>query len=475
MSQQPTQPTKDSTIDSGTLVIKFADSKVPEFKELPGKDIIQYGVDNAYPQYLLHLYNKSSKHNAIINGKVTYIYGKGLKIENDPTGQYLIYKCNSYGEGLNEISYKALTDVEIFGGYRLKIHYDLGGQISEVYHLPFQTVRKTKEGNFAVRPDWDERFKRTEPVIYAPFDPNSENKKEPQVFEYNEYRPGAYWYPLPGYLGSINYIETDIRISQYHLSAISNGMFPSKLIQFFNGEPNDEGKRKLENHWNDKFSGSENAGKVLLMFHNDVNKAVQVSDLSATELDKQFTILNETVQQEVFSGHGITTPSLFGVMTSGKLGESTQLKEGFEIFKNTYVNVKQTRFEESLNWLVKYMGVKNKYELKDVDPIGFSLSEAGLLTLAQGNPAVTKWLIDKAGIDIEEGLPTGAPTAPQEQAMTNDRMTNLTGKQMQNIARISRKFGKGELTQAQALLMLKSGYGLSDEDAQTFLTGGEDV
>jgi hypothetical protein len=161
-------------------------------------------------------------------------------------------------------------------------------------------------------------------------------------------------------------------------------------------------------------------------------------------------------------------------MTSGKLGESTQLKEGFEIFKNTYVNVKQTRFEESLNWLVKYMGVKHKYELKDVDPIGFSLSEAGLLTLAQGNPAVTKWLIDKAGIDIEEGLLTGAPVAP-EQAMTNDRMTNLTGKQMQNIARISRKFGKGELTQAQALLMLKSGYGLSDEDAQTFLTGGEDV
>jgi len=472
MSQQPTQPTSDN----GTMVIKFADSKVPEFKELPGKDIIQFGVDNAYPQYLLYLYNKRSKHNAIINGKVTYIYGKGLKIENDPKGQLLIYKCNSYGEGLNEISYKALTDVEIFGGYRLKIHYDLGGKMSEIYHLPFQSVRKTKEGNFVVRPDWEEKYKRTDPVIYAPFDPESEDKSKPQVFEYNEYRPGANWYPLPGYLGSINYIETDIRISQYHLSAISNGMFPSKLIQFFNGEPNAEGKRKLENHWNDKFSGSENAGKVLLMFHTDQNKAVQVSDLSATELDKQFTILNETVQQEVFSGHGITTPSLFGVMTSGKLGESTQLKEGFEIFKNTYVNVKQSRYEESLNWLVKYMGVKHKYELQDVDPIGFSLSEAGLLTLAQGNPAITKWLIDKAGIDIEEGLPTGIPgAAPAEQAMTNDRMTNLTGKQMQNIARISRKFGKGELTQAQALLMLKSGYGLSDEDAQTFLTGGEDV
>jgi hypothetical protein len=290
-------------------------------------------------------------------------------------------------------------------------------------------------------------------------------------------------------------------------------MFPSKLIQFFNGEPNEEGKRKLENHWNDKFSGSENAGKVLLMFHQDPSKAVQVSDLSATELDKQFTILNETVQQEVFSGHGITTPSLFGVMTSGKLGESTQLKEGFEIFKNTYVNVKQTRFEESLNWLVKYMGVKHKYELQDVDPIGWIFTIQDLIQIAPKD-----WLLEKAGVDLSaikqpesnlskqiiDGINSLSPLVANkvlesmspdeirslvslppksinadgssaEQAMTNDRMTNLTGKQMQNIARISRKFGKGELTQAQALMMLKSGYGLSDEDAQTFLTGGEDV
>jgi hypothetical protein len=356
----------------------------------------------------------------------------------------------------------------------LKTVYDNGGKISEIYHLPFQNVRKTKEGNFAYSEDWANKYSRVKPVIYAPFDPEAEGRTV-QVFEYNEYRPDTYQYPLPGYLGSINYIETDIRISQYHLSAISNGMFPSKLIQFFNGEPNEEGKKKLENHWNAKFSGSENAGKVLLMFNTDPTKAVQISDLSATDLDKQFTILNETVQQEVFSGHGITTPSLFGIMTAGKLGESTQLKEGFEIFKNTYVDGKQISFEESLNFITSFMGVKGKYKLKPLDPIGFQLSETGLLQLAASNPAVQKWLLDKAGIEIE--LPAIVPgqPAPGTEVMTNDRMTNLTGKQMQNIMRINRKFAKGELTHSQALLMLKSGYGLNDAEAEAFLTGGDDV
>jgi hypothetical protein len=356
----------------------------------------------------------------------------------------------------------------------LKVVYNNFGDIAEIFHLPFQNVRKTKEGNFAYSENWANKFNRVKPVIYAPFDPVADGRTV-QVFEYNEYRPDTYHYPLPGYLGSINYIETDIRISQYHLSAITNGMFPSKLIQFFNGEPNEEGKKKLESHWNNKFSGSENAGKVLLMFNTDPTKAVQIQDLSATDLDKQFTILNETVQQEIFSGHSITTPSLFGVMTAGKLGESTQLKEGFEIFKNTYVDGKQISFEESLNYVTSFMGVKGEYKLKQFDPIGFQLSEAGLLQLAATNQAVQKWLIEKAGIEIEQTGQLPGQLPGQEQALTNDRMTNLTGKQMQNIARISRKFGKGELTQAQALMMLKSGYGLSDEDAETFLTGGEDV
>jgi hypothetical protein len=462
-------------------VFKFADSRVPEFKELPGKDVIQFGEDNAYPQYLLYLYNKSSKHNAIINGKVTYIYGKGLKIEGDPKGQYLIYKVNGFGEGLNELSFKAVTDVEIFGGYYLKVVYGIGGEPQELYHLPFQNVRVTKEGNYAVREDWENRYKRTDPVIYSGFNPDKEKdldekgQKKPQVFCYKEYRPGAESYPLPGYLGSINYIETDIRISQYHLSAISNGMFPSKLIQFFNGEPNEEGKKKIESQWKAKFNGAENAGKIILSFATDPTKAIQINDLSATELDKQFVILNETVQQEVFSGHGITTPSLFGVMTSGKLGESTQLKEGFEIFKNTYVEVKQSRFEESINYLVKFMGVKHDYELKSVDPIGFQLSETGLLQLAASNPAVQKWLIEKAGIEIEVPEVVPGQPLPGEQAMTNDSLKNLTGKQMQNISRIVRKYGKGELTHPQALLMLEKGYGLNPIDAETFLSGGEDV
>jgi hypothetical protein len=53
--------------------------------------------------------------------------------------------------------------------------------------------------------------------------------------------------------------------------------------------------------------------------------------------------------------------------------------------------------------------------------------------------------------------------------MVNDHLKSLTGRQTQNLMRIVRNYDKGKITKEQALLMIKSGFGLSDEEALTFL------
>jgi len=63
----------------------------------------------------------------------------------------------------------------------------------------------------------------------------------------------------------------------------------------------------------------------------------------------------------------------------------------------------------------------------------------------------------------------------KETTEVNESLKNLTGRQMQGIERIVRKYGKGQLTEAQAKLMLKAGYGFSDEDASVWLTNEENL
>lgn len=442
-------------MDSNNIIfLGFADNKIPEFKEVKSKDWIMYGEKNDFPEHLLYLYNKSSNHNAIINGKSTYIFGKGF-----PNGNFPV---NPAGETFNKVIKKFVTDIELFGGGRIEVIWKVGGG-AELRHIPFQRLRRAKEDNgFWYCKDWTKRgwSKENEPVFIPDYDP--ENKGGVQVFAYNEYRPGADVYPLPGYFGALNDIETDVEISKYNLSVIKNGMFSSKMIVFNDGVPTDEIKGKIEKDFKRKFAGSENSGNFMLVFNNDPAKAPQVQDLSTTDLDKLFDQLNKTTQGEIFSGHGVTSPMLFGIRTEGQLGGRSEIVEAYEIFKNTYVNEKQQAIEDVAAVLLPIIG-QTASKIDTVEPITDRLNPVDFKDMLP-----EAWVFDKLGIEPDEYQPS---EQVQPGAMpVNENLKNLSGRQMQQLQRVLNKFKNGKMTKVEATLLLRNSYGMADADIETLLS-----
>jgi DNA-binding Lrp family transcriptional regulator len=438
--------------------IKFADVKVPVMKELPNKGWVLFGEDNKFPNMLLNMFNKSSKHNGIVLGKVNYIIGKGF--DN-------VTQANAY-ENSNELLKKVCTDIEVFGGCYIEVQYNELGKIGAYYHVPYHKVRSNKDNTQFFVKDWDTYKKNDEPKVFLAYNPNQDVKmlrNQTQILYYKEYRPGVETYSYPGYMGALNAIQTDIEISKYHLSTITNGMFSSKMISFFEGIPTEEEKREIEKGFKSKFTGSENAGNIVLNFGKDPGKRPQLDDLSSTELDKHFDILAKSIQQELFAGHQVVSPMLFGVRVEGQLGGRSEIREAYEIFKATYANDKQ----QSLELLFKEItGVEAK--IVPVEPIGFEFSEQTLLQIAP-----KKWLLEKIGIDpnqYPESLPTEAvpSQASAEVKQVNENLKNLTGRQWQSLTRIIRKFEKGDISQDQAKLLLKSSLGLSEEEINVMLS-----
>jgi hypothetical protein len=235
---------EETDIYNNIIVVKFSDSKIPVFKEARNKDYILYGENNQYPEYLTYLFDKSAKHNAIITGKAAYIFGKGFDNGDFP--------INRIGETLNDLTIKASLDIETYGGFKWEIIYNYLGEIAEIYHVDYSTIRKGKNGGFYYKEKWCARAadgswinsSKDDGEFIPAFKPGVVT--ESQIFEYNEYRPMTRFYPLPGYIGCNNYIETDIEISKFHLSSIRNGMMPSKMIQFFKGEPTEDKKAEVE-------------------------------------------------------------------------------------------------------------------------------------------------------------------------------------------------------------------------------------
>jgi ribosomal protein S25 len=446
-------------------VLTFAEAKQPEYKEKKGEGYMQYGQNNDYPQYLLDLFNKSAKHNAIIRGKVNYIVGNGW------AGEQPIVKKVNREETLNDLTKKVALDLELFGGAYIQVIWSvMGGQVAELWHCDYTKIRTNKDNTqFWYKDDWKATRNQEKAEIYNAFNPA--NPQGVQILYVKEYRPGINVYSLPGYFGALNYIESDVEVSKHVLGNAQTGFSASKLITLPNGEPSPEEKRLVSKQFDNMYTGADGK-KYLLAFVNDLTKKPIVDDLGASDLTKEdFSRVDELIQTNIFSGHQITSPDLFGIATPGQLGSRQQMRDSYEIFRNTYVHYKQMQIEGIFNMLGQYAGVTEELKLQPVDPIGIDFSESVIKEVAP-----KEWILEKLGIDpTKYGLPieTEQPMAASPLSV-NEHIKGLKGREWQNMQRIIRDFNKGKITREQASSMLKGGYALSDDEVATWL-GAEEL
>ncbi|WP_343668729.1 winged helix-turn-helix domain-containing protein [Chitinophaga sp.] len=381
---------KTTEMGNGVVLLHFEDAAQPVFVEKKGKPYVLYGEKNDYPNYLLYLYNNSAKHSAIINGKVDYVCGKGWVYDKESTpadqqaaiNQFLAI-ANAKGESLNEVTEKIALDMELFNGAYLQVVWNLLGEIASVYHVDYTTVRSNKDNTeFYVSDEWvkyspDGTYRTNNNPVYKEFGAfNTNLKKGTQILYIKKYHPGIDIYTLPSYRGSITWIEVDIEIGNYHLNNVKGGFFVNKLINFNNGKPTQEEQGKIEKMFDSKFGGVRGR-KYMLAFNADATKAATVLDLNVAESDKLFDQLNKTTQQEIFTGHRITSPILFGIKTEGQLGGRTEIREAYEAFQNIYVNGRQQWLEKVFSMLIKFKGgIAYPLTIQRTEPISFEFSEA---------------------------------------------------------------------------------------------------
>jgi len=358
------------------MVLTFAEARQPEYREKKGEGegYIEFGKKNDYPNYLVDLFNKSAKHNAIIKGKVNYITGNGFKIKEgvDPIGEQFIAQANRV-ESLTEVLRKASIDIELFGGAYLQIIWSVTGEnLAEVYHVDYTKIRTNADNTqFWYSENWEDRKYKRE--VFNGF--NSQLRQGTQIMYLKEYRPNLNAYALPGYFGALNYVESDIEISKHVLGNAQTGFSASKLITLPNGEPSDDEKRQIERKFTDRFTGSDGK-KFILSFVNDASRKPVIEDLGASDITKEdFGNVDKMIQQNIFAGHQITAPDLFGISTPGQLGTRQQMRDSYEIFKNTYVNDKQIFLEQVFSLLAKLHGANSELQIVPVEPIGIEFSE----------------------------------------------------------------------------------------------------
>jgi hypothetical protein len=398
---------------SSPIVRQDFETKLPEYKVVNGKDYVMYGEHNRYPDYLLEMYQRSAKHNAIVNGKVNYITGNGWTYEADKVPSEMLGELNRLLENpnpyddLNDILYKTALDFEIFNGFALEIVWNMHGKVSQIAHKNFGNLRRNVDGSkFYYADEWKEFGEPERLTEYMPFDP--EKRLGKQLFYYCSYAPSVRYYPIPEYLGALAYIETDARIANYHVNNLRNGFLGGFLFNFNNGVPSNEEQREIKRQLQKQLKGDDGE-RIVVNFNDSADTGLKIEPLNANDLDKQFNILNETIQTEIFVAHRVTSPMLFGVRVSGQLGGRSELVEAYELFKAVYVNDRVQKLEKVFNYIFSFNGL-GVLEIEPTEPITERLTEQSLLQI-----------MTKDELREKAGLPPLAEVTVTEQPQAFER------------------------------------------------------
>lgn len=292
-----------------------------------GGKYISWGRDNQYPALLRDLYLDVATLETIINGTVDYVLGNGIKC-NIP---HFETEINKRGDTIADLIERLACDYMIYGGFAFAVVRNLKGEVAELEYQDMETIRSNEENTiFYIAKSWRTNA-RVKSVKIPAFGADDENARS-LVFYKGAKSRGVY--PVPTW--NVKAAEIEKQITDYHLSNLKNGFSAARVFHFHNGEPDEDTKAKIERDIEDKFCGSQNAGRCLISYTDGKEYDLDVQTLEDDNLDKKYEGTRQWSQQMLYTSFR-AIPCLFGLMTENNGFSREEFLQAFELYNQTVV------------------------------------------------------------------------------------------------------------------------------------------
>lgn len=322
--------TKNKTIVALSAIDPVVINNVPVYseKKARGRGYVNYGENNLFPEYLWDLYGTVATLQSIINGTADFICGNNVSCTADGFEEVV----NKKGDTINDIVRKIAYDVMIFGGFAIQVIRNLEGGIGELYALDFMKVRSDEKNEvFYYCDDWSKWGAKG--LVYPKFGVDDTNPTSIFYYKGNITR-GVY--PTPMYGAALIACELEKSINEFHLNNINNGFASNVIINFNNGQPNEEQKKEIEDDVTEKFSGYQNAGRIMISYNDSEENATTVTRLNGDDFDDKYSALSERSREQIFTAFR-ATPNLFGFPNQTTGFNEQEYASAFKLYNRTVV------------------------------------------------------------------------------------------------------------------------------------------
>ena len=283
---------------------------------------------------------------SIINGTVDFVCGNTIRLNVTGFEDGII---NKKGETVEELVRRLELDNLVFGGFALQVIRNMAGDVAEIYNVDLMKLRSDEKNEiFYYCDDWTKWGAKA--LIYPKYKEGDNNPTS--IFYFKGLAKGVY--PVPYYNASIIACELEKAINEFHINNINNGFMSNLVINFNNGQPNEQQKEEIERDVNEKFSGYQNAGRILISYNDSSENATTIERLSGDDFDEKYEALAKRSRTQIFTAFR-ANPNLFGIPNENNGFSQEEYQASFNLYNRTAVRPRQAELVDAFD---KIFGVK---------------------------------------------------------------------------------------------------------------------
>ena len=418
--------------ETGKL-LEFGKVNLPELKTENNVQWVVFGTDpewyNQYPQYIDYLSKTSPKNGAILKAKTRYVYGRGWEVEKTGLSVSEIIEVQSFLAKANQgkVTKKNIGDHQKHGGFCAEMIPSKDGKVWTPKYLPFRFVRiaptqynedkSEKPAVYWYTRDWSKKAKAKENKDFQEFHPFPWDKKEIDkskryIVYYKDDEYDNDTYPLPNYIQGIPYIDADAEVGNFVKHNVKNGFSAGLLVNFFNGDPDDDQKAEIQEMWDKAKHGTDNAGAAILAFNEQSDQGVKVEQIAPNGQDDRYVNLNNQIRDEIFTAHTVS-PLVVGMKgDNGFSNNADEKRQSKEDFIEDYAIPQQEPHNEFMNAVLRFNEIKGIVKLSRIPMTKPKVELAKLFEVA--DRAEIRSIYREMGFDLKE---TKDEAEPVQQAL----------------------------------------------------------
>jgi capsid portal protein len=311
--------------------INYRESSVPTIfdRKINGKEYVNWGEDNKFPQYLYDLYLHNSNLQAVVNNIADYVMGENVIIDGVLTADDLA---------------RCVFDYILFGGFAVEGLRSANGDIVQLNHIDVQWVRVNEDVTTAyISNDWG--VWRSKKMHILPL--YNEDEKQSHFLLYYRGKITRAVNPIPMYVSALKSIEILNNTRNYHLHNLENNFAGSVVVSLNGTSIKSTELQAIKRQLEGEYTGTDNAGKVLLINNANADGKVEVERLTPDNAGDLYQNLANSAVEDIFVAFRMN-PILCGKNVATGFSKE-EFEQAFSLFYATVIKPIQGEFVKCLH------------------------------------------------------------------------------------------------------------------------------